>query len=148
LLREGDRLDLVELNATFAALLEERFRSDPVYRNVAGQSRVHVCGIESFQPEGQYDFIVSGLPLNNFSPEFVSQTLETLYGLLAPRGVFSYFEYMFVRPMRKLVAKAGERDRLRGLEAVIDPFLGRHRVRRDWVFLNLPPAWVQHVRKA
>jgi phosphatidylethanolamine/phosphatidyl-N-methylethanolamine N-methyltransferase len=148
LLRDDDQLDLVELNTTFANLLERRFRVDPAFQRVAGRARVHVCGIESFRSDVNYDFIVSGLPFNNFSPAFVEQVLQVFFGLLAPSGVVSFFEYMGVRPLRRLVAGAVERDRLADLDRVLGSFLTRHRFRRDWVFVNIPPAWVQHLRRA
>jgi phosphatidylethanolamine/phosphatidyl-N-methylethanolamine N-methyltransferase len=148
LLHGDDQLDLVELNSTFAGLLEERFRVDPLFQRVADRARVHVCGIESFRPEADYDFIVSGLPFNNFSPVFVEQVLETFFGLLAPAGVLSYFEYIGVRPLRRVVAGSAERGRLQDLDRVLSSFLTRHRFRRDCVLLNVPPAWVQHLRRA
>jgi phospholipid N-methyltransferase len=147
LLKAGDRLDLVELNESFADLLRQRFQSDPVFKPAAGQSRVHVCGIEAFESDVRYDFIVSGLPFNNFSPAFVEQVLEALFELLAPGGILSFFEYMYVRPLRMIVSRPTERTRLGELDRVLNAFLARHGISRDAVFLNMPPAWVQHLRK-
>src|SRR5690606_27062141 len=93
-----------------------------------------------------YDFIISGLPLNNFPVPLVKEIFEAFFGLLRPGGVLSYFEYMYVRPMRRLVAKPDEKQRLDGLEAVLRWHLEPHRFRQDWVFVNMPPAWVQHLR--
>ena len=90
LLKAGDRLDLVELNESFADLLRQRFQSDPVFEPAAGQAHVHVCGIETFESDVRYDFIVSGLPFNNFSPAFVELVLEALFELLAPGGILSF----------------------------------------------------------
>jgi len=147
LLKEDDRLDLVELNETFAELLRNRFEADPAFRCRDGQARVHVCGIESFQSDVNYDFIISGLPFNNFSAAFVEEVVEALVGLLDTGGVLSYFEYMYVRPLRGLFAGSSERQRLKALGGVLDSYLEQHSCGRDWVFLNLPPAWVQHLRK-
>lgn len=146
-LHAEDRLDLVELNETFAGLLHQRFQSDPAFHRVAGQAQVHTCGIELFRSEAPYDYIVSGLPLNNFSPAFVEDVLGALFKLLAPGGILSYFEYLYVRPLRRLVAGTNERARLTQLDSVLNAYLDRHRFCRDWVFLNVPPAWVQHLRK-
>jgi phospholipid N-methyltransferase len=147
LLKAGDRLDLVELNESFADLLRQRFESDPVFKPAAGQARVHVCGIEAFESDVRYDFIVSGLPFNNFSPAFVEQVLEALFELLAPGGILSFFEYMYVRPLRIIVSRSAERTRLGELDRVLNAFLARHGISRDSVLLNMPPAWVQHLRK-
>ncbi len=147
LLGAGDRLDLVELNPAFARFLEDRFCDDPRFQQAKDQARIHVCGIETFHSDAPYDCIISGLPFNNFSPAFVNEVLESLIQLLAPGGVATFFEYMYVRPVRRLVARGAERRRLQELDAVIHSFLARHGFRRDWIFLNVPPAWVQHLRK-
>lgn len=147
LLQKDDTLDLVELNERFANLLRERFQTDPLFQRAAGQAQVHVCGIEAFQTNAPYDFIVSGLPFANFSAAFVDQLLNAMFGLLAPGGQLTYFEYMYVRPLRKIVSGQSERNRLSELDRVLNTFLTRHRTSRDSVLLNMPPAWVQHLRK-
>ncbi len=147
LLQKGDRFDLVELNESFANLLRDRFQNDPLFQPAAGQAQVHVCGIETFKSDAPYDFIVSGLPFANFSAPFVDQVINVLFGLLAPGGQLSYFEYMYVRPMRKIVSGQTEKKRLTDLDRVLNGFLARHRTDRDSVLLNFPPAWVQHLRK-
>jgi phospholipid N-methyltransferase len=147
LLKADDRLDLVELNEAFAGRLEQRFQSEASFQQAADRSQIHVCGIESFQSDGPYDYIISGLPFNNFSPAFVGRVLDAFFNFLAPGGVLSFFEYMYVRPVRGLVSRGAERTRIKELDRILNGRLEQHGFRRDWVFLNLPPAWVQHLRK-
>lgn len=147
-LQPDDRLDLVELNESFASLLRARFDNDPRYRAAASQSRVHVCPLQEFEAEAPYDCIISGLPLNNFPVELVRRIFESYDRLLAPGGTLSYFEYMYVRPLRSLVSSRPEKMRLRALDRIMNTRLERDRFDRSWVFVNLPPAWVQHLRKA
>jgi phosphatidylethanolamine/phosphatidyl-N-methylethanolamine N-methyltransferase len=146
LMQPGDRLDLVEINETFADLLQRRFRSDAAYRRVAPQSRIHVGPLQEFEGDGPYDYIVSGLPLNNFSIELVHDIFDSYLRLLAPDGVLSYFEYMAVRPIRKVVGSKTGRRHIRELDEVLTDYLDKYRFRRSWVFCNFPPAWVQHLR--
>lgn len=146
LLRPEDRFDLVELNETFAGLLRDRFANEPTYRAAADRSQVHVCPIQEFAATEPYDIIISGLPLNNFPADLVRSIFETYFKLLAPGGTLSYFEYMYVRPMRKLVANPTEKARLTELDRIANDYLSKYRIDRSWVFVNLPPAWVQHLR--
>jgi phospholipid N-methyltransferase len=146
LLKPHDHLDLVELNDQFVQLLKRRFADDPDFRRVADRTGVHQCPIQDFQAEAPYDFIISGLPLNNFPPPLVREIFEVCFKLLAPGGVLSYFEYMYMRPLRKIVSNGEGKQRLTELEVVLKEYLGAHRFRRDWVFVNIPPAWVQHLR--
>ena len=147
LLKPDDWLDLVELNETFVAVLNHRFEHDPVFRRVSERSQIYQVPIQEYRAAQSYDYIVSGLPLNNFPPELVREIFGVFFRLLAPGGVLSYFEYMYMRPFRKAVSNRDGRARLRELEGVLREYLGRHRFRRDWVFVNFPPAWVQHLRR-
>lgn len=140
------RFDLVELNEKFVALLERKFEEEPHFRNAADRSHIHRCPIQEFAADQPYDYIISGLPFNNFPPELVRDIFAIFFRLLAPGGVLSYFEYMYVRPLRRLVSGGDEKQRLCALDAIMQPYLSRHRIRRNWVFANLPPAWVQHLR--
>ena len=142
-----DRLDLVELNDQFVALLQERLATEPAFRAVAERTRLHHCPIQEYQAAEPYDFIISGLPLNNFSPELVGEIFGCFFRLLAPNGVLSYFEYMFLRAVRMRLGRRKERERLRGVDQVVSRYLSSYRFRRDWVFCNVPPAWVQHLRR-
>jgi phosphatidylethanolamine/phosphatidyl-N-methylethanolamine N-methyltransferase len=147
LLQPGDRFDLVEINDNFAALLRERFQSDPVWMKTAAQSEIHHCPLQEFRSEGQYDVIISGLPFNNFPVPLVEELVGASWDLLAPGGTYSFFEYMFVRSIRCVVSKKADRERLSAIEAFLQGRFRENRFRRNWVFPNVPPAWVQHLRK-
>ena len=146
LMKPEDRLDLVEINETFADLLKRRFESDAAYRRVASQSQIHVCPLQEFGGEEPYDFIISGLPLNNFPIDLVREIFAAYFRLLSAEGVLSYFEYMYVRPIRKVVSKQTGRKHMRELDRVLNEYLVEYRFQRSWVFCNFPPAWVQHLR--
>jgi phosphatidylethanolamine/phosphatidyl-N-methylethanolamine N-methyltransferase len=145
-LRPEDRLDLVELNAEFVACLRERIASDPEYQPAAGRIALHHASVEELSEAESYDVIVSGLPLNNFSVELVSQILAKLQRLLAPGGTLSFFEYVAVRQAKAALSPRVERERLRGIGVLLDRVLAAHEIDRDCVLANVPPAWVHHVR--
>jgi phospholipid N-methyltransferase len=147
LIKPDDRLDLVELNESFVAVLRRRFAEEPPFRRVAERAAVHQCPIQEFRSELPYDYIICGLPFNNFPPALVREIFDVFFRLLAPGGVLSYFEYMYMRPLRKAVSNSDGRQRLSELEGVLQGYLASHRIRRDWVFVNIPPAWVQHLRQ-
>jgi phosphatidylethanolamine/phosphatidyl-N-methylethanolamine N-methyltransferase len=146
-MRSSDSLDLVELNATFVQQLQRRFEAEPEFRAVADRSRVLHCPVEELPGDQTYDVIVSGLPLNNFSAAVVEHILAGLVNRLASGGVLSFFEYIAVRPARALVSGRVERERLRGVARAMRGVLDPHEIRRDAVWLNVPPAWVHHVQR-
>jgi phospholipid N-methyltransferase len=146
LLGPGDHLDLVELNPTFVARLQRRFAEEPRFQRVASQVSIHGLPLQEFTSPEKYDFIISGLPLNNFPPQLVQEVFESYFRLLAPHGLLSFFEYMAFRPLKRYVGPKRERARMTGVNSVVRPFLDEARIKRDWVFVNFPPAWVQHLR--
>lgn len=147
LLRPGDWLDVVELNETFAAHLRDAFAASPQADRLAAQAAIHEIGVQAFEAERPYDFIISGLPLNNFPAALVDDVFDAYLRLLAPGGTLSYFEYMFVRRVRMRLGAADERARLARIEATVGRHVASMGIGRDWVFLNVPPAWAQHIRK-
>ena len=70
-LRHEDQLDIVEINADFVTILERRFDEEPDFRRRRAQCRIIHASLQDVPGEHVYDFMISGLPLNNFSPELV-----------------------------------------------------------------------------
>jgi phospholipid N-methyltransferase len=144
--RPTDELHLVELNDAFVAQLRRRLETEPPFQAVAAQTRIFHCPVEDLPQGNRYDVIVSGLPLNNFSVEMVERILAALVRLLKPGGVLSFFEYIAIRRARSLVSGRQERARLHGIGRALAGLLDGREIRRDAVWLNVPPAWVHHVR--
>ncbi|OHB66068.1 MAG: hypothetical protein A2V70_04350 [Planctomycetes bacterium RBG_13_63_9] len=141
-----DQLDLVELNDSFVERLRDRFRNDPAFQPVADRVRVMHCRIEDLPGDDTYDLIISGLPLNNFSVVDVKRILARLTDLLKTGGTLSFFEYIAIRRARALLSGRAERARLRGIGQAMRAVLSKHEIRCDWIWPNVPPAWVHHVR--
>lgn len=145
-LRPHDVFDLVELNAEFVRILHQRFESEPAWRSAKTQSTIHQLPVQEFETSAPYDFVISGLPLNNFPAELVASITAAYFRLLKPCGVLSYFEYMYVRPIRMVVTRGAERIRITAIDTTLQKHCDRCRIRRDSIWLNTPPAWVQHLR--
>jgi phosphatidylethanolamine/phosphatidyl-N-methylethanolamine N-methyltransferase len=145
-LRVNDQLELVERNAEFVACLRDRIANDAEYRAAAGRIVLHHASLEEVSDARPYDVIVSGLPLNNFPVELVTQLLTKLQRLLAPGGTLSFFEYVAIRRVKALLSTRSERERLGGIGKALGSVLANHEVGRDCVIANVPPAWVHHVR--
>lgn len=146
LLKPGDVFDLVELNESFTEILKQRFATDPAWQTAAAFSSVHQVPIQEFQITEAYDFVISGLPLNNFPAELVRTIVQNYFRLLKPGGILSYFEYMYVRPVRRRISSRSERERITQIDQVMQQYCQRHRIARDKIWLNVPPAWVQHLK--
>jgi phospholipid N-methyltransferase len=145
-MRQGDELWMVELNPTFAAHLRTAFREKPAFRDVSDRCHLIEGSVQQLGREGQFDLVISGLPLNNFSPELVDDILQAYAKLLKPGGILSFFQYILIRPAKMFVSVGSERTRLKGVGQAIQGVLGEREFAREWVWVNVPPAWVHHIR--
>jgi phospholipid N-methyltransferase len=146
-LGDHDRLAIVELNDAFVDFLRQRFEHEPEFQRVADRCEIIHDRLENLPQDTQYDVIVSGLPLNNFPVELVQTLLGCFDRLLKPGGVVSFFEYIAIRRAKAAVSGREDRKRLHAIADEIDRFLAGREIRRDAILLNVPPAWVHHVRK-
>ncbi len=148
LIGDDDRLRIVELNDEFVRFLRRRFEHEPDFQRVADRCEIIHDRLENLPQDTQYDLIISGLPLNNFSVELVESLLGCFERLLKPAGVVSFFEYIAIRRAKAAVSGRSDRARLGAIAQLIDRFIAGREIHRDAVLLNVPPAWVHHVRKA
>lgn len=145
-LRPGDRLDIVEINPKFAAIVERRFDQEDSFRQVRGQANVILSPLQAVRGEKVYDFMISGLPLNNFSMALVEEIFRSYERLLKTNGVLSYFEYLAVRNMKMPFVSAGEKERLSILGEYLDRKIRTAQIAEDVVLWNVPPAVARHFR--
>jgi phosphatidylethanolamine/phosphatidyl-N-methylethanolamine N-methyltransferase len=145
-MRPEDELWMVELNPTFAAHLRSAFKEKPSFRDAASRCHLIEGSVQQLGHEGEFDLVISGLPLNNFSSDDVRDILQAYAKLLKPGGILSFFQYILIRPAKMFVSVGPERDRLKGVGDAIEGVLGEREFAREWVWVNVPPAWVHHIR--
>jgi phospholipid N-methyltransferase len=147
-LKPDDHLDAVEINAQFIALLERRFEKERPFRRRRDQVRLIHAPVEELLGDGVYDFIVSGLPLNNFPAAQVREIFQAFTRLLKPGGMLSYYEYVLIRQLKTPFANRRERRRLYRVGRVVGRYIRAFQFRRQHVLMNVPPAIVRHLRFA
>lgn len=121
-----EKLEVVEINATFARALERQFPGVDIIRHRAETISGHVSGAL-----GSYQLIVSGLPLLAVGQDKQRAILAEAFRLLAPDGMFVQFTYSALSPV--------SRD-------ILDE-LGLVATRAGQTFLNFPPASVFHFHR-
>jgi phospholipid N-methyltransferase len=146
LLRPDDRLDIVEINEQFIQVLRRRLAEEPLFQRQCERIRLMHAPLQEVAGEGVYDFMVSGLPLNNFPLSLVRDIFHAYRRLLKPEGVLSYFEYLAIREIKGMFVGRREKRRLHVLGRVFERTTRRYQIREDRVFLNVPPAVARHLR--
>lgn len=145
-LRPGDQFDIVEINADFVAFLGQRFSEEPDFRRRRAQTRIIHSPLQEVPGRHVYDFMISGLPLNNFSLELVEEIYKSYERLLKPDGTLTCFEYVWIRAMKMPFVRESERDRLTKLTHYLEAKVRRHQIGEEIVLLNVPPAVARHLR--
>jgi phospholipid N-methyltransferase len=144
-LQPGDQLDLVELNPHFVDVLRRRLEQEERFRHFQDQIRIIHAPLEQVASDEPYAFIVSGLPLNNFSVALVRDIFRAYHRLLKPGGILSYFEYLWIRQVKTPFVRRAERRRLYRVGRVVGRQIDSYEVRRQQILLNVPPAVVRHL---
>jgi phospholipid N-methyltransferase len=142
----GDRLDAVEINGRFIELLRRRIDFDPSFWHAADHIRLVHSAVENLPGESVYDYIVSGLPMNNFPVAQVRTIFATYRRLLKAGGMLSYYEYVLVRQLKSPFVNRRERRRLFRVGRVMRGYVRDYQVRRERIFINVPPATVRHLQ--
>jgi len=145
-LRSGDRLEIYELNARFCEHLKQSLPWED-FQSKEIQCRLHNADVRNVRRDLQYDYIVCGLPFNNFEPELVSEILAVLTDRLATNGVFSYFEYNLSHEFKSKFLKSEDRQRMICVGQIVRAFIKQHQFGYRQVWLNLPPARARYCRK-
>lgn len=145
-LRPGDSFDIVEINADFVAYLGQRFAEEPEFRKRRAQTRILHSPLQEVPGTEVYDFMISGLPLNNFSLELVEDIYKSYERLLKREGTLTSFEYVWIRQMKMPFVNEAERERLTKLTHFLEGKIRRHQIGEEIVFINVPPAVARHLR--
>jgi phospholipid N-methyltransferase len=145
-MRPDDRLDIIEINQRFLDYLRCRFEQEPLFRSRKDQVTLIHAPLQEVPGRAVGDYLISGLPLNNFPLALVREVFRAYQRLLKPAGVLSYFEYLGIRQLKGLIAGKRERRHLHVLGRVLDRRLRAYEFRHDNVLVNVPPAVARHLR--
>jgi phospholipid N-methyltransferase len=145
-MRSDDHLDLVEINDEFVRHMQHLVDHDRAFGSTAQRIRVVQGSVTDYGDSGEYDLVISGLPLNNFEVTEVEAILAAFARLCRRGGTLSFFEYIGVRRARRHISGQRQRARLDGIDSALMRLLADREIRRDAVWVNVPPAWVHHVR--
>lgn len=122
----AERLEVVEINAAFASGLRRQFPGVDIIQHRAESISGHVAGAA-----GDYQQVISGLPLLAMNQEIQRAILQEAFTLLAPDGVFVQFTYSLRSPVNSAILAS----------------LGLEAVRAGQTVRNFPPATIFHFRR-
>jgi phosphatidylethanolamine/phosphatidyl-N-methylethanolamine N-methyltransferase len=144
---EADILDVYEIDGRFTTLLRQRLRAEKKFQRVRSCIRVFHEPIENIEKIPSYDYVISCLPFTNFAPDAVRHIFELYRAVLKPGGFCSFYEYIFVRRAVQMISGSpSERGRVSQVTQVVREYIRKYACGQEFIFRNLPPAMVYHVR--
>lgn len=148
ILGERDELDICEIKPEFVEILKRDVLSHGNFASALATRRVRLYGtaVQQLARENTYDFIISGLPFSAFGLHDVREVFDVVRRSLKPGGVFSYFEYVGMRKVSRVLAVGKERERIRKVSAFLSSNIHEHQFARRTVLRNLPPARARYLR--
>jgi phospholipid N-methyltransferase len=140
-MRDGDTLDICEINPRMVEVLQRRLELLPEYMAHRAQVRVLVCGAQALPDVAPYDVIVCSLPFANFDLPLVEAIFGRLRQLSHAGTKMTWFEYPELKRVRLLLAGEGSPySAVSGYLAQLGSLpLGR-------VFGNFPPLQAYELR--
>lgn len=140
-----DRLDICEADPALARHLKHHYlESGQLCEHFhAGRVRLFDQYLQEVRGMLEYDFVISGLPLNAFKLRDVKSILDVLKRQAKPGCVLSYFEYIGLRGLMRAIRAGGRNARYRS--GYLDRQIRNYQFERQSVLLNIPPAYARHL---
>jgi len=147
-LQPGDEFVLVEINEAFATQLEVKLLAPFRARHPGITVTLINKPIEQANLQGQFNFIICGVPFNNFPPAMVRFIFRSMLGVLKHDGDLTFFEYLGMRPLRTISSSRKGRKKVRSLSAINEILKRRYQGSRIVVLRNIPPAAAVRLRNS
>lgn len=137
--KESYHIDLVELNTDFCKVLEERFGQD---ENV----HIHPISILDWESEEPYDVIISTLPFNIFSQDFIQAVFDKYQNMLTLDGYMSYVELGLFPTIGKIFMTKDKRAAIQEKIDLVHSIKNQFLDETVLIKRNIPHIYVHHLK--
>jgi|GEM_PF-571668 len=142
MLVEGDHFVTCEMNDKFLPLLESRVKTHPSHQNQDRTVLVFAGPIQALTEDSKFDVIICALPFLNFSVQLTQEIFLKLARLSTSETVMTYYQYIALHLLGKLVSFPERRNRLKELERFFEVvhqqcFESRMRIWRNVLPINI-----------
>jgi phosphatidylethanolamine/phosphatidyl-N-methylethanolamine N-methyltransferase len=136
---DGDEFTICELNRRFMRTLREKLALNQDFQ----RHKAHVTFVEGpvqELPEDEpYDVIICAIPFNNLSLAVVEEIFAKLGRLSGKDTHLSFFEYVGIREINKVVSLKERRQRFEAIDMFIKNLAHQCLVSEETVWLNFTP---------
>jgi len=136
-MQPGDHLTVCEINPRFMKALKENLAGNPDFERHRENIFFFEGPVQNLPEDRHFDVIVRALPFLNFELSIVQEIFEKLRRVSTSETVMTYYEYIGLRQLGKVVPS--KKARMRELDPFFKAMHSRHRARRTRVWWNLLP---------
>ncbi len=138
-LQEGDHLTICEINPRFMKLLKAKLALKPNFKKHQDRIRFFEGPIQDLPEDRQYDVIVSALPFLNFDISLVREIFEKLGRLSKEQTTMTYYEYIGLRSIARVVSSPRKKQRMKELDAFFHEIAKTNPMQCTKIWLNVLP---------
>lgn len=146
-MREGDSLTICEINKEFMVTLKKRLERMEKYQAFRDHIEFYDGPIQDFNSDAKFDFIVCALPFLNFDLPTIRQIFDKFNQLSADASLMTYFEYLGIRPISKVVSPESRKQRIKEIDAFFKESAPK-RINTETCWLNIMPMNVYTLEMA
>lgn len=144
----GDELVLCEINPRFLQMLKEKLSTNKDFQRVKDGVKFYGCPMQELPEDGRpFDVIICAIPFLNFDVETIHEMFAKLRRLSDDRTIMTYYEFIGLRSLGKVVSPSKRRARLKRVDSFFRALYPGHLVDKAKVYLNVLPINV-YVLKA
>jgi phosphatidylethanolamine/phosphatidyl-N-methylethanolamine N-methyltransferase len=141
-MREGDTLTICEINPRFMKVVRARVKEHPRWNELKDSVVFFEGAVQDLPESKRFDLIISALPFLNFEVETVKEIFQKLEKVSNPGTMMTYYEYVGLRRLGKVLSTPLRKARLKELESYFGKRhktsrVGRHRVWRNLLPINI-----------
>ncbi len=142
---DTDELAICEINPRFMKVLKDRLATLPSFRRHRNRVHFYECGAQDLPEIGLFDVVVCALPFLNFPLALTQQIFARLERLSAPHTVMTYYEYIGLREINRVIAPQERKTRIQALEGFYNSMKERWHTSRQRVWRNMTPIFVYRI---
>lgn len=136
---DGDELVLCEINPRFMQALKENLKNNPNYLKHKDRVSFFEGPVQNLEPGLKFDVIVCAIPFLNLDAPIVAEIFAKLKDISSENTVMTYYEYIGLRRLGKVVSPAQRRQRLKELDIFFKDIYREHNMRKTRVWRNFLP---------
>lgn len=140
-----DELAICEINPRFMKALKERLERLPTFQRHKSRITFYECGAQHLPAIGPFDVVVCALPFLNFPIELTQQIFGRLRALSTTQTVMTFYEYIGMREISRVMATSERQQRVAALEQFYGSMQSSWHTSRIKVWRNMLPIFVYRI---